>query len=151
MPKTTETEIETALKETQYLLKRWEYSVSSTDLLWIAPTKQQLSPEELAGMLQLLGKGCNGELPRTIKLDLGGVKVVGEQWTLVETLIVDFAKAIQAEVRIVGGGCTPAYSIIFNRRMIDSPVTAGGSPEIAKTMFNSVNVAGTVPIDTGNG
>lgn len=28
-----ETEIESALKETQYLLGRWEFSISSTDLL----------------------------------------------------------------------------------------------------------------------
>ncbi|GMU34081.1 MAG: hypothetical protein HS101_02565 [Planctomycetia bacterium] len=110
-----ETEIESALKETQYLLGRWEFSISSTDLLWIAPTKPRLSPEELAGMLQILSKGCHGDLPRTIKLDLGGVKVVGEQWTLIEALIVDFARLIHAEVRIVGGGTSPAYSVFFSR------------------------------------
>ena len=108
MSKTTETEIDTALKETQYLLQRWEFSISSTDLLWIAPTRPELSPEELAGMLQLMSKGCHGELPRTIKLDLGGVKVVGEQWTLIETLIVDFARSINAQIRMVGGDGRPA-------------------------------------------
>lgn len=120
MSKTTEIEIDTALKETQYLLQRWEFSISSTDLLWIAPTKPLLSPEELAGMLQLMSKGCNGDLPKTIKLDLGGVKVVGEQWTLIETLIVDFARTINAQIRMVGGDGRPASSVLFCRATSDN-------------------------------
>ena len=123
MSKTTETEIDTALKETQYLLQRWEFSISSTDLLWIAPTKPMLTPEELAGMLQLMSKGCHGELPRTIKLDLGGVKVVGEQWTLIETLIVDFARSINAQIRMVGGDGRPASSVLFCRAPRDTSAT----------------------------
>lgn len=146
-----ETEIESALKETQYLLHRWEFSISSTDLLWIAPTKPQLSPEELAGMLQLLSKGCYGDLPKTIKLDLGGVKVVGEQWTLIEALIVDFARLIHAEVRIVGGGSSPAYSVFFNRPIDATHAPAVLSDAVPSTHFSAAPHSPIDKNDTSNG
>ena len=146
-----ETEIESALKETQYLLGRWEFSISSTDLLWIAPTKPQLSPEELAGMLQLLSKGCHGDLPRTIKLDLGGVKVVGEQWTLIEALIVDFARLIHAEVRIVGGGTSPAYSVFFSRPIEAPPVSRNIADAASSDHFSTAPHSPTKINDTSNG
>jgi hypothetical protein len=146
-----ETEIESALKETQYLLGRWEFSISSTDLLWIAPTKPQLSPEELAGMLQLLSKGCYGDLPRTIKLDLGGVKVVGEQWTLIEALIVDFARLIHAEIRIVGGGSSPAYSVFFSRPIETAQASAVIGDVASSDPFSTAPHSPTNKSETSNG
>lgn len=112
-------EAESAVAETNYLLQRWEFSISSTGLLWIQPTRATLSPEELAGMLAILARGCEGDSPKVIKLDLSHVKIVGEQWTMVETLIVDFAKTVKAQIRIAHGPGRPAASVIF---------CLGGSP-----------------------
>lgn len=113
MPEEQHTEADSAIQETNYLLQRWEFSISSTGLLWIQPTRASLSPEELAGMLAILARGCACDCPRVIKLELGQVKIVGEQWTMIETLIVDFARTIGAQIRIAQGPGKPASSVIF--------------------------------------
>lgn len=114
-------EVESAIQETNYLLQRWEFSISSTGLLWIQPTRATLSPEELAGMLAILARGCTEDSPKVIKLDLSNVKIVGEQWTMVETLILDFAKTIKAQIRIAHGSGRPAASVLFC--LGESPLT----------------------------
>ncbi len=115
MPRKTQTEDDAATGEAKYLLARWEFSISCTGLLWIQPTRASLSPEELAGMFSLLARGCDEDMPRLIKLDLSGVRIVGEQWTTIESMFVDFARQIGAEIRLVRSPSGPAASVMFTR------------------------------------
>lgn len=112
-----------ATGEARYLLDRWEFSVSSTGLLWIQPTRSSLTPEELAGMFSLLAEDCQNDMPKMIKLDLSGVRIVGEQWTTIEAMIIDFAHQIRAEIRLARSTRGPASSVIFSR-----PVATGNEP-----------------------
>jgi len=113
-----ESEIESILGETNYLLERWRISVSVTGLLWIEPLAGTISPEELAGLLALLARGCDPEYPKVIKIDFSGARIVGEQWTLVESLLVDFAARVHGKLRLVCGTGRPAAGALVTRSAI---------------------------------
>lgn len=116
MPETCEeTEIESALGETRYLLERWRISVSTTGFLWIEPMGKTVSPEELAGLLSLLARGCDAEYPKVIKLDFSSARIVGEQWTVVESLLTDFAARVSGTLRFVRSTVRPAAAVLINR------------------------------------
>ncbi len=106
----------TAQGEAKYLLDRWLFSVSTTGLLWIQPTRPTVSPEEIAGLLAILAGACDNEYPQTLKFELGETRILGEQWTVVESLLVDFAHSIGGQVRLIAGIGRPAAAIMICRR-----------------------------------
>ncbi len=110
-----ETEIESALGETRYLLERWRISVSTSGFLWIEPLGKTVSPEELAGLLSLLARGCDAEYPKVIKLDFSSARIVGEQWTMVESLLTDFAARVAGTLRFVRSTARPAAAVLIIR------------------------------------
>jgi len=114
-----ESEIESALGETKYLLERWRISVSTTGFLWVEPTGKTVSPEELAGLLALLVRGCDSEYPKVIKLDFSGSRIVGEQWTVVESLLSDFAAKVGGHLRFITATGRPAAAVLIIRESTD--------------------------------
>jgi hypothetical protein len=120
VPETCEDrEVDSILGETNYLFERWRISVSVTGLLWIEPLGESVSPEELAGLLTILARGCDPVYPKVIKLDFSGVRLVGEQWTLVESLLVDFARKVEGTLRFISGPGRPAAAALVTRTPID--------------------------------
>ena len=120
-----ETEIDSALGETKYLLERWRISVSTTGFLWIEPLGKTVSPEELAGLFALLARGCDSEYPKVIKLDFSNAKIIGEQWTVVESLLDDFARHVRGQLRYITGAGRPS-AVLITRSSInpDAALTA---------------------------
>lgn len=110
-----ESEVDSILAETNYLLERWRISVSVTGFLWIEPLGNTVSPEELAGLLALLARGCDPEYPKVIKLDFSGTRIVGEQWTVVESLLVDFAAKVDGKLRFISATGRPAAAVLVTR------------------------------------
>jgi len=100
-------DMESALAETQYMLKRWQLSASATGYIWIKPTVERLSPEELAGFLALLRRACESHQPRMIMFDFHEVQIVGHQWTTVESLLLDLARSMHARCRVVSSPQRP--------------------------------------------
>lgn len=116
MPETCEeSEIDSALGETKYLLDRWRISVSATGFLWVEPIGKTVTPEELAGLLSILSRGCDPEFPKAIKLDFSEAKIVGEQWTMVESLIADFAARVGGTLRFMRSTGRPAAAVLITR------------------------------------
>lgn len=111
----TEKEIEATFRESEYILRRWEFGVAGAGLLWIKPLQPKFTPEELAAILQLLAEVCQDDQTTLIRLDLSDSMVAGAQWTLVDGLLVDFAKRIDAVIRMAQGAGRPASSILFCR------------------------------------
>ena len=131
MPETCdEHEIESIMGETNYLLERWRVSASVTGLLWIEPLGEAISPEELAGLLAILARGCDPVFPKVIKLDFSSARIVGEQWTVVESLLVDFARQVTGQLRFVSGPGRPAASALVIRSPLDDHAT-NHSPKAA--------------------
>lgn len=125
MPETCEqSEIDSILGETNYLLERWRISVSVTGFLWIEPLGESVSPEELAGLLTLLARGCDPVYPKIIKLDFSGVRLVGEQWTVVESLLVDFAAKVAGTLRFISARGRPAAAALVTRSPIEDHGTS---------------------------
>ncbi|MCG8406160.1 MAG: hypothetical protein MI923_13265 [Phycisphaerales bacterium] len=108
-------EIHSALDETQYLLSRWQFTVSTRGFYWIQPVGATLSPEELAGFLTLFKRGCDGCFPSAVVFDFGSVNVVGEQWNLMFDLLEEFALAIDARCRITSYSGKPATAALIDR------------------------------------
>jgi hypothetical protein len=105
--------METALSETQYLLKRWQLSASATGYIWIKPTTARLSPEELAGFLALLKRTCESNQPRMIMFDFHEVQIVGQQWTTVESLLLDLTRSLHARCRVVSSPQRPVSAFFI--------------------------------------
>lgn len=105
-------EVESAVAETRYLLENWQVSAYSTGLFWIAPLRRTFRPEELASLLVLLSRACDEALPRMIKFDLSQAHVEGEQWTVVESLLAEFARSVGGRPRIITGVGQPSAVIV---------------------------------------
>jgi hypothetical protein len=108
-------ELQSILHETKYLLDRWRIAVSAAGFLWIQPVGPKLSPEELAGLLMLLKRGCDAEFPKALLFDFHDVEVVGAQWTLIEELLIDMARGIGAQCRLTSNSRRPAASFLLHR------------------------------------
>jgi hypothetical protein len=116
----SESELESAMDETLYLLKRWRFAVSTSGFLWVQPVGPKMSPEELAGFIALLKRGCGAPgapgFPQSILFDFNEVEVVGAQWSMVESLLVDFARGIGARYRVTATHKRPASAVLLYRR-----------------------------------
>jgi hypothetical protein len=115
----SEPETEAALCEVEYLLKKWRFAMSSGGFLWIQPTGKKLSPEELAGFILLLRRGCAGDSPRTILFDFSEADIVGGQWTLVESLLSEFSHTIGARCRLIAATGRPLSAVLLYRKDVD--------------------------------
>jgi hypothetical protein len=116
LPAFTETELESALNETQYLLKKWRFAASATGFLWVQPIGPKMAPEELAGFIALLKRGCREGFPAAMLFDFNEVEVVGAQWTMVESLLFDLARSIGASCRISSTHKKPASAVLLYRK-----------------------------------
>jgi hypothetical protein len=116
LPAITETEMESALSETQYLLKRWRFAASSAGFLWIQPIGPKLAPEELAGFIALLKRGCRDNFPSAMLFDFNEVEVVGAQWTMVESLLLELAQSIGALCRVSSTHKRAASAVLLYRK-----------------------------------
>ncbi|MFH1419356.1 MAG: hypothetical protein ABII12_13865 [Planctomycetota bacterium] len=105
----------TAVGETRYLLKRWRFTASDRGAIWVQPIGSTLSPEELAGLFALLAQSGDPTFPKVMLLDLAGVKIVGNQYTLLLALIKDFARSIHAACRIISARGQPLSAACFYR------------------------------------
>jgi hypothetical protein len=124
-----EKEIDSVLGEIRYLLDRWRIAVSVSGFLWVEPTGKTVSPEELAGLLEVLFRGCDSEYPKVIKLDFSGSRVVGEQWTVVESLLTDFAAKVGGHLRFITSLGRPAAAALITRSTTaqpDTPMASSG-------------------------
>jgi hypothetical protein len=106
---------QSALSETQYLLKHWRLSASASGLLWIQPVARRLAPEELAGFLTFLRQGCAESFPMAVLFDFHETDIVGSQWTLVESLLGDFSASVGAKCRITAGHKRPVAAVLMYR------------------------------------
>ncbi len=104
-----------AIEETQYLLKRWRLTVSDRGAVWVRPIDATLSPEALAGLFALLTQRGDPTFPKVMLLDLAGVEIVGDQYTLLLALIKDFARRIHASCRIISARGQPLSAACFFR------------------------------------
>jgi hypothetical protein len=115
----SDAEIQSVVSEAQYLLKRWRFAASAAGFLWIQPVGPRLSPEELAGFITLLKRGCGAAgspgFPRVIVFDFSEVDVVGGQWTMIEALLSELARSIGARLRISSSHKRPASAIMLYR------------------------------------
>ncbi len=117
-----ETFREGVLHETAYLLARWRLSISTRGCCWIRPAGPTVSPEEIAGFVALFRRCCDAAFPRAIVFDLGRVRVVGEQWSLVYDLLQDFARELAACCRISCSRNGRTRAVIIARRCDAGPV-----------------------------
>ena len=111
----TEHELENVLSETQYVLNRWRFAASTSGFLWIQPIGPKLAPEELAGFIMLLKRGCRGDFPASMLFDFNDVEVVGAQWTMIEGLLFDLAQSIGASCRVTTSIKHPASAVLLYR------------------------------------
>jgi hypothetical protein len=109
-------DMETALSETQYLLKRWRFAASAAGFFWVQPNGAKLCPEELAGFITLLRRGCENDAPRAILFDFSEVDVIGGQWTLVESMLNDFAQSVGFRCRLISATGRPLSAVLLYRR-----------------------------------
>lgn len=107
--------------ETMYLLKKWQISASAAGMLWVKPLGRKLSPEELAGFLALLAKTCETDMPRVILFDFNEVEIVGQQWTVVESLLLDCAKHLHSRCRIISAPRRPVSAFLLYRSESNIP------------------------------
>ena len=115
----SEPDTEAALKEVEYLLKKWRFAMSAGGFLWIQPTAKKLSPEELAGFILLLRRGCATDSPRTILFDFSESDIVGGQWTVVESLLSEFSHTIGARCRLIAATGRPLSAVLLYRKDVD--------------------------------
>ena len=111
----TDVEEQSALNEALYLLKRWKFAASAAGFLWVQPLGPRLAPEELAGFLALVKRGCRERFPRSMLFDFNEVEIVGAQWTTVESLLLEFAGSIGAKMRVVSSHRRAASAVILHR------------------------------------
>lgn len=123
----TEQELENVLSEAQYLLQRWHFAASDSGFLWIKPVGPKLAPEELAGFITLLKRGCQGKFPAFMLFDFNEVEVVGAQWTMVESLLFDLANELGARCRVSSSTKRQINTVLLYR----SPETAVKTPTAA--------------------
>jgi hypothetical protein len=118
--KKDEIQMDNLIGETMYLLKKWQISASSTGLLWVKPLGTKLSPEELASFLTLLSRTCERDMPRAILFDFNEVEIVGGQWTVIESLMNDCARTLEARCRIVSAPRRPISAFLLYQHESDA-------------------------------
>ncbi|MBX3394557.1 MAG: hypothetical protein KF841_04230 [Phycisphaerae bacterium] len=106
----------TASGETEYLLARWRISFWPQGCCRIQPAGPTVSPEELAGLIALLGRCCDAESPKLIVFRFGRARIIGEQWTLVIALLEHFAAQLGAFCRVVSNRNGRAKSVLIHRK-----------------------------------
>lgn len=110
-----EQESREAVREADYLLARWRLTISTKGCCWIRPLGAAVSPEELAGFVALFRRCCDAVFPRVVVFDLGHVRVVGEQWSLIFELLHDFARQIGARCRVSCSRRGTAKAVLIQR------------------------------------
>jgi hypothetical protein len=101
--------------ETRYLLQHWQLTVSARGIVRAAPSREVVRVEELAALLTLLGRTCDAGFPRVLLLDLSAVRIVGDQWSLLPSLIAGFADGIGAHYRVIAGHDRPIAAVCLFR------------------------------------
>ena len=107
--------MQSTLGETNYLLKRWRFAASAAGFMWVQPIGPRLAPEELAGFIALLKRGCRDGFPKSLLFDFNDIEIVGAQWTVVESLLVDLAQTIGARYRVTSTHKRPASAVLLYR------------------------------------
>jgi len=113
---------EAAVAQAMRLLERWRFAASASGYLWIQPVGAKLPPEELAEFLIVLRRGYNEDLPKVVLFDFTECEIAGAQWTLVETLLTEFARSVGAKCRVTSTVRKPVASILLYR--VDSSAAA---------------------------
>lgn len=106
----------TAAGETKYLLAHWRVSFWPRGCCRIQPAGPTVSPEELAGLIALLGRCCDAESPKLIVFRFGRSRIIGEQWTLIITLLEHFAAQHNALCRVVSTRNGRTRSVLIHRK-----------------------------------
>lgn len=119
IPTMTDIEMQSTLSETNYILKRWRFAASAGGFMWVQPIGPKLAPEELAGFIALLKRGCLDGFPQSILFDFNDIEIVGAQWTVVESLLVDLAHTMGARYRVTSNHKRPASAILLYRNASD--------------------------------
>jgi hypothetical protein len=114
-------DIDGILRETRYFTDRWHMSASTVGLVWFRPVAARFTPEDLAGLLALMRQSFINSCRDNIKFDFSDSRVTGEQWTLVEALLKDFAETIGADLRLSLGNSrrSPAALITWRQSTSD--------------------------------
>ena len=110
-PDQNERNLKTAISETQYVLRRWQFAASDRGVLWITPNAVALSPEEFAALFSLLRRCCDTRFPSIVVIDFKQVAIRGEQWNALIGVIEDFAASINRKCRLVAGEGAPVSAV----------------------------------------
>ncbi len=96
-----------AIAEAEYLLRRWCIVASARGGIRVRPAGDVVTVEEVAALLALFGPMCDETYPRVVLLDLERVKVIGEEWTTLASLIAAFAETVGLGCRVISGRNQP--------------------------------------------
>jgi hypothetical protein len=108
--------LQAELAEVEQLLERWSFSFSATGFIYARPRRPSLDAKELAGFIDRLRLICETDYPDAIVFDLCDAAIAEPQWPPMETLLREFARSINARLRIVSAHCWPAAVAIVYRR-----------------------------------
>jgi hypothetical protein len=108
-------ESQTAIAAAEYILRRWCIVASARGSLRVRPAGGVLTIEEMAALLALLDSACDKTFPSVLLLDLEGVKVAGELWSLLEGMLAAFAEAVGLACRPISGRNQPLSAICLFR------------------------------------
>ncbi|HWL93255.1 MAG TPA: hypothetical protein VNT79_06950 [Phycisphaerae bacterium] len=106
---------QSALGETRYLFERWQLSIASDGRCWATPVRAWTTPEEVAAFLALFQPCWDDLFPAAMIFNFSGVKVLGEQWSLLLDLLHDFASSHRAKSRVFCFRCRPGKIVVISR------------------------------------
>lgn len=109
-------ELPGVIAEAEYILRRWCIVASARGSLHVRPAGGVVTVEEMAALLALLRSVCDETFPSALLFDLEGVKIAGEQWSLLGEMLAAFAEAIGLACRMISGRNQPLSAICLFRR-----------------------------------
>ena len=106
----------TSQAEAQTLLDNWHFVVQGDGCLLIQPLRETLTAEHVAEIIARLRNGDCAQGWKEIVFDLRHVERIGQQWTAVLAMFIDFARDVAARCRLASLTGQPAAVAELYRR-----------------------------------